>query len=367
MIATVGGRLEEVHRPRSLFGPDYLRMAAVALVALAVHGWLIGHTALTARDSLGFARMALCLENPKAAPPNDDGRPKNAFDHIRAAEHPPGYPLAVCATDAIVRHISHRSVPDRALLSTQVANAIAAILLVIPTYLIGRMLFSRNVGFAAALLFQVLPVPAQITSDGLTEGVYLLVAAVAIVLGVRAVRRPRISGFLLCGLATGAAYLVRPEGLMMAAGPGAVVLWLGLSGRWGRDVALARLTALLVGVALVSVPYIAVIGHLTNKKAGQELIHPAAPPRPVFFHAETSQRAMTSSVLFAEWWHEEKDSGKSRELWAVQAVLKETSKGANYFVWPLAIFAMLALPAADLPSSRGCGCWSCWWAAMSPS
>ena len=94
MSATVGGRLEEVERPRSLFGPDYLRLAALVLVALAVHGWLIAHTALTARDSLGFARLALCFENPSAAPPHENGRPKNTLDHIRTAEHPPGFPLA---------------------------------------------------------------------------------------------------------------------------------------------------------------------------------------------------------------------------------------------------------------------------------
>lgn len=340
MAAIVGARLEEIERPRSLFGPDYLRLAAVALVAIAVHAWLISHTALTARDSLGFARMALCLENPSAAPPNDDGRPKNSLDHIRSAEHPPGYPLAVWATDAGLRRISSRSAPDRALLSTQIANAIAAVLLVVPTYLIGRMLFSRNVGFAAALLFQVLPVPVQITSDGLTEGVYLLVAAVAIVLGVRAVRRPRISGFLLCGLATGAGYLVRPEGLMIAAGPGVVVLWLGITRVWPRDLALGRLAALLVGVGLVAVPYIAVIGKLTNKKAGQELMNnPMAPPRPVF---QSSQRMTAGLPLFAEFWHEQKDAGKSHTLWAVQAVFKEASKGANYIVWPLAIFAIIA-------------------------
>ena len=196
------------------------------------------------------------------------GRAKNTLDHVRGSEHPPGYPLAVWATDAALGIVSKQSLPERALLAAQLANAIAAMLLVIPTYLIGRMLFSRNVGFAAALLFQVLPVPARITSDGLTEGVYLLATGSAIMLGVRAVRCPRISDFLLCGLATGASYLVRPEGLMVAAGPGAVVVLAGthppLAARRGRG----RLTALCIGVALVSVPYMALIGKFTNKPTG---------------------------------------------------------------------------------------------------
>jgi hypothetical protein len=343
MAASVGGRLETVERPRSLFGPDYLRLAALAVVAVALHAWLVSHTALTARDSLGFARQALCFENPSASPPNENGRPKNTLDHIRSAEHPPGFPLAVWAADAILRHTSDRTPADRALLATQLANATAAVLLVIPTYLIGRMLFGRNTGFAAALLFQVLPVPLRITSDGLTEGVYLLVTAVGVALSVKAVRRPRVGAFLLCGLAIGASYLVRPEGLMLTAGPVAVAAWLGFTRRWPRDVALARLTALFIGVALVAVPYMALIGKISNKPTGEHLINPMGAPPPMIRGGMTSQRAVVGATLFAEWWNEERDAGKSRELWALQAVFKEVSKGANYVVWPLAIFAVLAL------------------------
>src|SRR5437868_7071479 len=75
MAATIGGRIEAVAPRRSLFGPDYLRLAALAAVSLAVHLWLVGHTAVTARDGLGFARYALALQSPHAASvPNDPGR-----------------------------------------------------------------------------------------------------------------------------------------------------------------------------------------------------------------------------------------------------------------------------------------------------
>ncbi len=344
MAASVGARLEQVERPRSLFGPDYLRLAALAVVAVAVHGWLISHTALTARDSLGFARQALCFANPSAVPVPDGGRPKTTIDLVRAAEQPPGYPLAVWAVDSALKHVSSRPVADRLLLSAQIANALAAVLLVIPTYLIGRMLFGRNVGFAAALLFQVLPVPARITSDGLTEGLYLLCSAGAIVFGVRAVRTKRVSMFLLSGLATGASYLVRPEGLMSVAGPGAVVLWLGLSRRWQRDVAFGRLAALGVGVALVAVPYMILIGKISNKPTSGMMNPFDAPPGPVYRGGpEGTQRPTSTLAVFAAWWDHERDAGKSRELWAFGAVFKETNKGANYLMWPLAAFALIAL------------------------
>src|SRR5262249_5004758 len=144
-------------------------------------------------------------------------------------------------------------------------------------------------------------------------------------------------------VATGASYLVRPEGLMLAAGPAAVAVWMGFTRRWARDAALARLVALLVGVGLVSLPYMALIGKLTNKTTGEHLINPLGAPRPVIQGGVTSQRGVIGAPLFAEWWNEEQDHGKSREVWAAKAVYKETSKSANYVVWPLALFSILAL------------------------
>jgi hypothetical protein len=341
MSTSVGGRIETVQRHQTLFAADYWRLAGLVLVAVAVHAWLIAHTALTARDSLGFARLALCFETPSAAPPIDHDRPNYTLDHVRAAEQPPGYPLAVWAVDAVHRHLSDRPVADRVLLSCQLANALATVLLVVPMYLIGRMLFGRNTGFAAALLFQVLPVPARITSDGLTEGVYLLVTGVAVVLGVRAVRQPRISGFLLCGLAAGASYLVRPEGLLVAAAPAAVVLWFGLTRHWPRDIALGRLTALVVGVALVAGPYIILIGKLSNKPTHGALIE--GTPGPIFKGGFDSKLVTVGRPLVAAWWDPARDAGTQRDLWATKAVLKELSQSGNYVVWPLAAFAALAL------------------------
>lgn len=52
---------------------------------------------------------------------------------------------------------------------------------------------------------------------------------------------------------------------------------------------------------------------------------------------------MTSGPLFAEWWSDERDAGKSQLLWGAKAVAKEVSKGAHYAIWPLALFGILAL------------------------
>src|SRR5581483_6204498 len=128
----------------------------------------VAHTAVPARDSLGYARYALNFSDPNAG--RDTDAPRTRIEVVRTAEQPPGYPLAVWMAEKTLRRLKPElSTAERSLLATQVAT----VLLVVPLYLIGRILFGRNVGFAAALLFQVLPVPAKVTSDGLSEGVYL--------------------------------------------------------------------------------------------------------------------------------------------------------------------------------------------------
>jgi hypothetical protein len=346
MPAVVGGRIEAVAPRRSLFGPDYVRLAILLIVAAIIHCWLIAHTSIPARDSLGFARLALNIGNPNAGvePSERELHPRQRIEVIRTAEQPPGYPLAVWAMEKALRSTA-LPLPDRGLLATQIANAIAAVLMVVPLYLIGRILFDRDVGFASALLFQVLPVPARVTSDGLSEGFYLLVVVVAILLGVRAARRPGIGAFLLCGLATGASYLVRPEGLLVGIAVGGVIAWAGLMRYWPRDIALGRLTALAVGLALVAVPYMLLIGKLTNKPTGGTILNILERPAPIWNGqpgAQAPRDGVISGPLFAEWWDPKKDDGKCRELWAVAATFKEVTKGLHYSLIGFAIFGLLA-------------------------
>jgi hypothetical protein len=343
MAAIVGGRIEAVAPRRSLFGPDYLRLAVLAAVSVAVHGWLIGHTAVTARDGLGFARYALAIQSPHASVvPWDASR--TALDVIKSQEHPPGYPVAIWLTAKFVRHLTPLPLPDSTLLAAQLVSAIAGVLLVVPTYLLGRMLFGRNVGFAAAVLFQVLPVPARITSDGLAEGLYLLVSATALVFGVRAVRRPGVGGFLLCGLTCGAGYLVRPEGLMVAVAVGAVAAWLGFTRKWPRDLTLGRLIALAVGVALVAGPYMLLIGKLTNKPGAPvpNFISPREQMGKAHFGATLP--GVGRGAVFAAWWQIPSDAGPVGVVRpAVVGILEETGKGLHYAAAGLALLGLFAL------------------------
>ena len=351
-MALVGGRMEAVAPKRSLFGPDYVLLAGLVLVSLGIHVWLVSHTKVTARDSIGFARYALRIQSPESSNPEKPAdRRRLKVDVIREAEQPPGYPIAVWVAAKVVRRTmvperpeglwSSTQLAESTLLATQIANAIAALLLVVPTYLIGRMLFSRSVGFSAALLFQVLPVSARITSDGLSEGVYLLAVATSLMLAVRAVRRPGVGGFLLTGLVVGASYLVRPEAMIVAGGTGLVAVWLGATRRWPRDLMLGRLAALGVGVMLVAGPYMILIGNFSNKPTTQDMLQPTQLPRTNLMKGENARA--TSAPLFAKWITSDTQGLPGRVVWGAEAVVEETFKSLHYLPALFALVGVFAL------------------------
>ncbi|HUR55927.1 MAG TPA: glycosyltransferase family 39 protein [Gemmataceae bacterium] len=344
MAAVIGGRMEAVVRQRSLNGADYARIAVLVAASLAVHLWLVAHTAVTARDSLGFARYALCIQSPQSAEPEHNEK-RLAVEVIRKAQQAPGYPVCVWIAAKFVRNAT-TDMPhsESTLLAAQLVSTIAAALLVVPVYLIGRMLFGRFAGFSAALLFQVLPTPARITSDGLTEGVYLLWVAVAVLLGMRAVRKPGVGPFLLCGFAVGASYLVRLEGMMVAGAVGLVAAWMGLTRRWPRDVTLGYLTALAVGVALVAVPYMMLIGTFTIKPAPTQILNPNDAGRdPLKDRMGTSLAPVAGGPLFAAFWNDSAKGEARAEVVAAGMVAKEWGKSAFYAPLALAAFGLIAL------------------------
>src|SRR5436309_1437020 len=98
-----------------------LRLLAVLLVAaLAVRAWLLGHTEVAARDSIGYIRYALQFEE-------QDWRTVIRHNH----QHP-GYPLTVLTVSIPVRALCGGTTAEAMQLSAQLASALAAVLLVRP-------------------------------------------------------------------------------------------------------------------------------------------------------------------------------------------------------------------------------------------
>lgn len=240
-------------------------MLGLVLVSAGVHAWVIGNTAVTARDSVGLARYALNLENPTAGYPDRPGRTR--LDVLREEKHPPAYPAVVLVASWVVRPLTHTPLPEQMLLSAQVASSAAAVLLVFPTVFLGWSLFGRSAGYLAAFLLQMLPVVARDTSDGLTDGLFLLSAALALAAGVWGFRSGKWQAFAWAGACAGLAYLVRPEGVVAALAVLAVCGLGVVTKRLGWKAAAGRAVAVAVGFLIVGGPYMLVIRGFTNKPA----------------------------------------------------------------------------------------------------
>jgi hypothetical protein len=227
---------------------------------------------VAARDNIGYVRYALEFETLP-------------WQAVWEKNHQhPGYPLAVLAVSKPIRWATGET--DVVKLATtmqfaaQVASMLAALLLLYPMYHLGRLLFDRNVGFGAALLFQYLPTSGHHLADGISESLFLLLVAATLLQAVRALHEHAVPRFALCGFLAGLAYLTRPEGAMI---PLVVLVVLGccqLSAAWrqpfGRCVASGA--ALVVALLVIGSLYPYATGRFTSKLSVLEVFNRALHP-----------------------------------------------------------------------------------------
>src|SRR5438552_14600107 len=137
---------------------DWLLLGLLVLLAAGIRVWQLAHTEVAARDSIGFIRIAWQLHlHPLSQWPGV----------LRQAQQHPAYPLTILAASAPLRALELREA-DHMRLSAQLASVLAAVLLVLPMFCLGRDLFDHRVGFGAALLVQCLPGSGRILAHGLS-------------------------------------------------------------------------------------------------------------------------------------------------------------------------------------------------------
>ncbi len=246
-----------------------LWLVLLALFAgLCVKGWLIAHTTVLTRDGVGHILLAAKLDREPWP------------DALISSRQHPLYSIQVLGVAKLIEAWQGRELDCLDWqLAAQWANLLAGLLLAVPMYLLGKELFGRGIGFWAALLFQVLTVPARVMADVLIEGTYLLWAATALLFAVWGLRSRSPLWFALCGLAGGLSYLARPEGAVVVLSAGLVLvagqLVKSWKTGWTRTVACG---SSLAGAALIAiVPYCWTIGGLTVKISPQQMLNPNAP------------------------------------------------------------------------------------------
>jgi hypothetical protein len=305
------------------------------VLAGALRAWVICHTEVAARDSIGYIRYALALEQQPL--------PKVLDDNM---QHPV-YPAALLAVSLPVRHFLGGTTPATMQLSAQLASSLAGLLLVIPMFYLGRALFDRGVGFWAAAVFQCLPVTTRVMGDGLSDPTFLLIAATTLLLAVRALRTGRALDFAWCGLGTGLAYLTRPEGAVLGAATGLVLLGAQAVRIWRRPWrqtlicgSCLTLTALAVGG-----PYAVTIGCFTRKTSfqrmsgnssyqsyeGETRLTPNQEPQ--LLGGVPPGRPMLASTLAAWSLDYNQKTPSGRFLWGMKALITEMAKTFLYIGW----------------------------------
>jgi hypothetical protein len=300
---------------------DWGRVLLVALLALLVRGWLITHTEVSARDSIGFIRYALQFDDRPWA------------DVVRSFEQHPGYPVLVWLVSRPVRLIAGGTSCDAMVLSAQLATTLSAVLMVIPVYFLGKTLFGRHAGLVAAALLQCLPVFVRVTADGLSEGPFLLFLASGLYFAITGLRTRSSWRFLTCGLFTGLAYLTRPEGGELAIAAAAVLGVVGFV-HWGWRRTVIGGAALALGLVPCIGLYVGITGHLTNKPTPNGILHgePVDPPPAI---------AKNCTTLVAAFWDAELQSGQSRTWWGLQTLFRESVKSFHYATAALALLGVV--------------------------
>lgn len=166
-------------------------------------------------------------------------------------------------------------------------------------FLFLRDAFGRGPAWAGAILLAVHARAVEYSSDVQSEGLYLACFAAGLWAGWRAWRTGGPAWAAGAGLASGLAYLARPEGLGLAVVVGGLGLGSIVRQRWGLGAGAAWLGALGAAALLCVAPYVWALHEvtgawtLTNKKSvaalvsaeavatpGAPVAPPAAAPRP---------------------------------------------------------------------------------------
>jgi hypothetical protein len=252
---------------------DLALLALLLLVGLGVKGWLLAHLEIIARDGIGYIDYSARL------------RQEPWTQVLPTVEQHPLYPMNLIwmskLSEAVQGEASYQTWQWSALLT----NSLHGLLLVIPLYLVGKEVFGRRVGFWSALIFEVLPVPAHVTTDALSEGTALLWATTALLFAVWGLRTRSVKWFIGCGLAAGLAFLARPEGGLVVLVTALILLLFQFrpAARAAWSNALACTACLGLAALVVASPYFLVTGRLSVKpssaKCSKALRLPTSSPR----------------------------------------------------------------------------------------
>lgn len=236
------------------FSEHARRVAYLALAVLALLAWRSGRAEVLSADGLRYTSQAR-----KIAAGDWRGGLIGSVDH-------PMYPIQIAAVRTLV------GLPDSAIGLQDAAWAAAilhGVLLVIPTYLVGRCLFGDSSAWIGTVAFYAVPHTSEILADALSESTFLHFWCWSLFFALSFLKKGHPGWLIGMAIAAAGAYWTRPEGLLICLALGITILVTPLlhSTRvdWPR---LGRVLAILaLATGALSLPVIMSRGTIGTKPA----------------------------------------------------------------------------------------------------
>ncbi len=191
-------------------------LPGILLLAAILHTVGIARTLLPAQDGLKFLRSRPRLPEPALDRGHPRVRPAPALSGRDCGDGAAGGD----GSGTRSRNLAHHG---------EGISALASLGLIVPLFFLTEALFGGPAAALAALLFVILPVPAEIGRDTLSDPLALFFFTLGLFWAERALRTHRLLPALGCGLAAGLGYWTRPEAVVL---PVVVVAVAGVRVGW---------------------------------------------------------------------------------------------------------------------------------------
>ncbi len=226
-------------------------LLGVVALSAALHVLGMVRTPLPAQDGLKFLRVARQFQA------------QSWVETVRSSDQHPLYPALVALAEPATSIVLGKG-PDAWRVAAQGVSALAALALLWPLHALARRLFDERAANLAVLFYALLPFPAAIGHDTLSDSLALSFTVGSLCLGEVTLRTRSWRAAVGCGALAGLGFLARPE---VALVPPVVVIAGMLRRRPGRDelAMAARLAAVAVAAAAFVGSYAAVKGELSEK------------------------------------------------------------------------------------------------------
>lgn len=220
-------------------------LLAILLLATALQAAGMARSPLPAQDGLKFIRIAREFGHLPLA------------DVVRRADQHPLYPALIALAQPPIAVVLGDG-PASWRIAAQVVSLLAFLLAVAGLHRYARHVAGDRAADLAALLLVLLPIPAKLGHDTLSDATALAGFAWGMAWGLDAVSMRRIKPAIAAGLATGLGYWARPEVALLPATLVVVAVAAGALGRFRSRVGEPR-AAIRVGLA-VALPFAALLG-----------------------------------------------------------------------------------------------------------